>query len=101
MDDFDKEERILYDEISQDKLTFAEASERCKKLWDLVPVDVDVNPVRLNILMKEKYGNDPDWNKYSKTYRINVTNVDEESIERYINAVATKFKNKNEKMLGD
>ena len=92
LDAFDIEERILYDEISQDKLTFAQANERCSKLWDLIPIDVDVNPVRLNNLMKEKYDNDPDWNKYCKTFKIKISDVDEESVERYIKAVTAKFK---------
>lgn len=98
---YNKEERILINDLSQNKLTLTEARERCSKLWKLIPVDVDLNPIMLNNLMKEKFGNDPDWNKYCKTFKINVSDVDEEGVERYINAVATKFKNKNEKMLGD
>ena len=94
LDKFDIEERILYDEISQDKLTYAQARKRCIKLWKLIPTDTDVNPVRLNILMKTKFGNDPDWNKYSKTFKINVGSICDESIEEYMNKVIDGLKKK-------
>lgn len=70
LDKFDIEERILFKEIEADKLTLTEARERCSKLWELIPTDMDLNPVGLNNLMKEKYGNDPEFHKYSQTFTI-------------------------------
>lgn len=67
--EYRKAAKILYEEIAADKLTYKEAHERCKMLWKLIPYNIDINPVALNQLMKEKYSNDPDWT-YSKTFTI-------------------------------
>jgi hypothetical protein len=91
---YNTEESILFDDILNNKLSLNDARERCVKLWKLIPYDTDINPVRLNNLMKEKYGNELDFYKYSKIYTINVSNNDEISIEEYIINVANKIKSK-------
>jgi len=70
LDKYKIEEEILYKEIKEDKLTLTEARERCSKLWELIPTTMDLNPFALNNLMKEKYGNDPEFNKYTQTFTI-------------------------------
>jgi hypothetical protein len=71
LEDFYAEQKKLIEEIKSDKLSCLEAQSRCKELWKLIPSDLLVNPFRLNDLMKEKYGNSPDWN-YSKVFNITV-----------------------------
>jgi len=70
LDEYEIEEQRLIKDIEQDKITFGEATERCTKLWGLIPSNYTVSPFRLTNLMKEKYSNNPDWDKEIKTYYI-------------------------------
>jgi len=72
LDKYSIEESILINDLQENKLTFIEATERCLKLWGLIPITYNVNPVRLNNLMEEKFGNDPNFNKHKRTYKISV-----------------------------
>jgi hypothetical protein len=92
LDKYTIEEQILIDEISQDKLTFRDVKERCDKLWELIPINMDLNPVRLHNLIKEKFSNDPEWNKYSKVYHIKVGNIADADIESYVQKVTDNIK---------
>jgi len=61
LEKYTEQEEILFNEISQNKLTFSEAKERCSILWDLIPSNYSVHSVRLNNILGEKYSNDPGW----------------------------------------
>ena len=93
-----EEQKLMY-EILQDKLTFNEVIERCSKLWELIPYDVDLNPVGLDNLIKVKFGNDPEnWPKYKKTYPIKVGDIDESdeaNVVSYVQMVADNIKKNN------
>lgn len=67
LENYYTEEKILIEEIKQDKLSCLEAQNRCEELWKLIPNNTHVNPLVLNNLMKEKYSNSSDWN-YSKIF---------------------------------
>ena len=83
----------LCDDISNDKLTFYEALARCHELWELIPKDIDVNNVRVNNLMKEKFGELDEYKKhYSKTFMIDIGTLKEEDIGAYVKEVVEKFK---------
>lgn len=81
------------DDISNNKLTFYEALARCHELWDLIPNDCDVNNVRLNNLMKEKFGELDEYKKhYSKTFVIDIGTLKDFDVEAYIKQLTEKFK---------
>lgn len=58
-----KMELVLVNEILENKLTLNQVRERCNELWELIPTDVSINPVRLDNLIKDKHENDPDWKR--------------------------------------
>ena len=62
LEDYFIAQKALIEEIKADKLTCLEAQDRCISLWRLVPPNVILDSFTLNSLMKEKYGNSPDWN---------------------------------------
>jgi len=95
LDKYNIEEQLLFEEISQDKLTFRDVRQRCDDLWKLIPVNMDLNPVRLHTLIVQKFRDDPEWYKYSKTYTIKIDDIDDEAVERYIKAVSEKFKKRD------
>ena len=70
LEKYNIEQTILIKELEENKLTLTQARERCSKLWNLIPITYDVNPVRLNNLMEEKFGNEPDFKKYKRTFKI-------------------------------
>jgi len=86
------EESILIKDIENNKLTLSEVRERCGKLFSLIPNNISLNPVRLENLIKEKYSNNPNYEKHTPTYIIDVGDIDENDIEEYIQNVVNKFK---------
>lgn len=83
----------LSDDISNDKLTFYEALARCHELWELIPNNCEVNPVGLNNLMKEKFGELDEYKKhYSKTFSIDIGRIKEEDVDAFLKGVMDKFK---------
>jgi len=70
LEKYEIEQTILIKELEENKLTLTQTRERCSKLWNLIPITYDVNPVRLNNLMEEKFGNEPEFNKYKRTFKI-------------------------------
>jgi hypothetical protein len=89
---YNKGQKILIDKLSNGKYTYAEATERCSKLWNLIPSCMEVNPVRLNNLMKERFGSDPDWSKYCMTFKIDINSefFNNEFIAEVIRTIANK-----------
>jgi len=86
-------EARLCDDISNDKLTFYEALARCHELWELIPSKYDRNSVRLNNLMKEKFGELDEYKKhYSKTFTIDIGSIDDIDVDEYVKKVMGKFK---------
>ena len=61
LENYKTERDVLVTEIKSGKLSCLEAQSRCNELWKLIPSNIDLNDVMLNSLMKEKYGNSPDW----------------------------------------
>jgi hypothetical protein len=95
MDDLKKykeAESQLMHEIFGLELTYEQALERCKQLWELIPSNIDLNPVALNKLMKETYGNHPDFNKHGVTYKIVIGDLKDEDIDEYLKKVVEKIK---------
>jgi hypothetical protein len=93
LDKYNIEEQLLFKEISQDELTFRDVRQRCDDLWKLIPINMELNPVRLHTLIVQKFRDDPEWYKYSKTYHIKVDEIaDDDDIESYVQKVADKFK---------
>lgn len=58
--------------IKNNILTFEQAMEIISSLHRKTPADVLIHCESLKSVMKEKYGNHPDFNKFAPTYRINL-----------------------------
>lgn len=67
------EEELLISRLHT--LTCKEAHEECKKLWKLIPIEYEVNPVRLNRLMHDLFHKDPDYT-YERKFKIPVNLVE-------------------------
>jgi len=70
LNEYNKGSKILIDELLKGTYNLTEAQEQCSKLWNLIPSDIQLNPYRINTLMKERFGTDPNWNKYCKKFKI-------------------------------
>lgn len=92
LNEYYREELKLVNDINDNKLTFNEANIRRNNLWDLIPSNIFLNSVRLNELMKEKFSDDPDWNKNITTFNIDGGNINNDDIENYIKKVQEDFK---------
>ena len=69
---FWKDINNLMIEIEGGTLTFEEAHKKANLIGRRCPANYLVETRGLNKLMKETYGNEPDWEKYYKTIVINV-----------------------------
>lgn len=83
--EFEKEEQRLFNDIPA--ITYKEALERSKSLWSLIPIEYDVNPVRINNLMYETFHNDPDWGKHIMRFKIPVGDMKAEDVQTYLDKV--------------
>jgi len=67
--EFREEYSKLIDEIKNDQLTYEEAQIRCDEMWGLVPAHILVSSRTLHTLMKEKYGDNPNW-RYDRIFTL-------------------------------
>lgn len=65
-----KSEKILVDDITNNRIQFTELRERLTALWKLIPINIDLNPVGLYKVIEEKFHYE--WNKQKVTYKIDV-----------------------------
>jgi len=97
LEEYTKREKELINDLRNNSaLTCKKAQERCEELWELIPINYEVNSVMLNDLMYVRFHNDPDWN-YSKIYKIEVGNLKENEIIDYLKKIVNKFKNNKNK----
>ena len=62
----------LIDDVKCGKLTLEQAHKRANQAGKLVPDNYLIETRYFNKLMKETYGNEPEWEKYYSTIVINV-----------------------------
>lgn len=72
---YNYEENLLIQDIPH--LSIDEARNRCQELFKLIPLNVDLNPVRLNNTLKQYFQNHKNYNKYFR--RIFIINATPES----------------------
>jgi hypothetical protein len=92
LDQYYRHESKLIEDLPY--LTYDEALIQCKKLWKLIPINIEVNPVQLMDAMEKEFGNDPDWGKDRVTYTINIGTTSDDEMGRFIsklNDVLAKF----------
>ena len=65
-----KMEKILVDDITNNRIQFDELRERLTTLWELIPTNIDLNPVGLYRVIEENFHHE--WNKQKVTYKIDV-----------------------------
>ena len=86
--EFVKEEQRLFDDIPG--LTYKEAKNRCDALWGLIPINYDVNSVRIDNLMYEKFHDDPDW-KYGRVFYIQPEDLKDSDVLSYMKKIQKKI----------
>jgi hypothetical protein len=73
LDKYEIEEAILVKDIDTGDLSYTEAMGRCRKLWELIPINYTINSIRLNELMDKYYGKTIEYNtEYKRTYQIKI-----------------------------
>jgi hypothetical protein len=93
LDKYNDEETKLIEDIQNNDLSYNDVKERCYKLWDLIPIDYNINPIKLNDLLKEKYGNELEFNKHDRIFKIDIGKLNANEIEDFIKKFANKVKN--------
>jgi len=63
-------EKILVDDINNNRIQFDDLKERLPALWKLIPTNIDLNPVGLYRVIEGKFHYE--WNKQKVTYKIDV-----------------------------
>ena len=63
-------EKSLIADLLDNKLTFSEARVRYKLMCEFIPNNVEINPVELDVLMKLRFKDDPNWKKQERIYKI-------------------------------
>jgi len=89
---YHKLHKALYQDLLDDKLTYVEAHERYKLMCDAIPVEFMINSFELNLLMKERFGNTPEWKSNNKVYKIDVGKMPPGEEEEYIKKIMKHFK---------
>jgi hypothetical protein len=81
-----EKEQILVEEIKTKKYTFEEARDKCKELYDMVPVTYLVDFFALQQAMDEVYPSilDPG---FKRVYKIPVGNISDEEMGKYLQKI--------------
>ena len=99
-----KEINIIYNELKEYKeakdelmkdlhgLTYEEMKERCSAMYGLIPFHYSVSEYQLGNMIKEQFGDHPDWKTDHPTYTIPVGNIKDDNVEDYVKEIAEKMK---------
>ena len=63
-------EKILVDDIINNRIKFDDLSNRLPALWKLIPPNIDLNPFGLYKVIDENFHYE--WNKQKITYKIKI-----------------------------
>ena len=85
-------EKSLIADLLDNKLTFSEARERYKLMCEFIPNNVEINPVELDVLMKLRFKDDPNWKKQERIYKIEVGHIPDENVTAYVRELAERMK---------
>lgn len=86
-----EQEKALIEEIQSGKLTYKQARDKCNELYNLIPIDYEVNPAGLQNAMTEAYPNILDHSE-KRIYKIPVGDISSKKDQKYIDKLIKKYK---------
>lgn len=92
--EFNRLYKLLIQDLLDNKLTYVEAKERYKIMYNTLSDNIDVNAVELDVLMKLRFQNDPEWRGHgNRVFKIDVGSIPPENVDEYIKKITNQLKN--------
>ena len=92
--EFNRLHKLLIQDLLDNKLTYSEAKERYKIMYNTLADNIDINAVELDVLMKLRFQNDPEWiGQGKRIFKIEVGSIEPDDVDEYIKKIKNKLKN--------